>query len=151
MTALASFDCINIQPTFSFRSEKWQTCFWQEFFGLIAILVDFGIIFLLELIKFTFRKVLVRVLVGFIVVFGDHLLKPVLAATFNSLLQPTFTFLWNALLGVKNGFKPLLDITREIIFQIATLLKGFRLFELNWKPTFTNTVDSQHQQQIQEI
>ena len=141
------------------RSERWLTYFWQEVFGAIGLIVDFGLIFLLELIKFTFRKVIVRLLVGFIVVFGDHLLKPILATTFNSFLQPSLTFWWNALVGVRNAIQPLLDITREIVLQMATLLKGFRLFELNWKPSYTSAVNTPqplpnqlvHRQQIQEI
>lgn len=141
------------------RSERWLTYFWQEFFGVIALIVDFALIFLLELIKFTFHKVMVRLLVGFIVVFGDHLLKPVLAAVFNSLLQPSLAFLWNVFLGLRNGVRPLLDITREVVLQVTTLLKGFRLFELNWKPTFSNTENSSqilsgqfaYQQQIKEV
>lgn len=116
--------------------------------------MDFGLIFLLELIKFTFRKVLVRILVGFIVVFGDHLLKPVLAALFNSFLQPSLSFLWNSLVGFRNAIQPLLDITREIVSQVTSLLKGFRLFELNWRPVFDANVNNSrvsNQRRIQEI
>jgi len=142
---------------FSFSSERLLTYFWQEFFGAIALVVDFGLIFTLELIKFTFRRIFMRLLVGFIVVFGDHFLKPTLAAMFNSLFQPLLIFVRNILLGLKNGLQPLLDLSREILHQIAMVLKAFRLFELNWKPTFMNTADdstySQYarQPQIKEI
>ncbi|XP_031567298.1 uncharacterized protein LOC116302208 [Actinia tenebrosa] len=136
------------------RTERWLTYFWQEFFGTIGLLVDFGLIFLLELIKFTFRKVLVRLLVGFIIVFGDHLLKPVLAALFNSFLQPSLSFLWNSFVGLRNAIQPLLDITQEVVSQATSLLKGFRLFELNWRPVLdTNANNSRVSQQcrIQEL
>ena len=122
-------------------SEMWLKYFWQEFFGVVRLIFDFFLIFVLELMAFVVRHILVRSLVGLVVVVGDHLLKPLLTTLFNSFVQPLLAFLWNVLVGCKNAVQPVLDLTREILLQVATLLKAFRLFELNWKPN----LESQHQ------
>ena len=91
---------------------------------------------MLELLKFALHYVVLRVVGGLIIVIGDHLLKPYLAILFNSFVQPVFIFTRNILTGLKNVLMPLLDITRDFISQFASLLRAFRLFELNWNPTF---------------
>ena len=67
---------------------------------------------------------------------GDHFLKPFLAVLFNSIIQPSFIFTRNVVAGVKNLLQPLMDITNSFITQLGSLLRAFRLFELNWKPVY---------------
>ena len=118
------------------RSEKWLQYFWQEFFSVLRIILDFAFIFFLELFRFIVRYVLLRLLAGVVMVVGDHLLKPYLAVLFNSFIQPLFVFTWNVLSGLNNVLRPLLDILRQILQQLAALLRAFRLFELIWKPSY---------------
>lgn len=118
------------------RSEKWLHYFWQEFFSTIRIVTDFAFIFVLELLRFTFHYVLLRLLGGIVVVIGDHFLKPYLALVFNSVIQPSFIFTRNVLIGVRNLLQPLVDISSTFIGQLGSLLRAFRLFELNWKPVY---------------
>ena len=67
---------------------------------------------------------------------GDHFLKPYLALLFNSVIQPSFIFTRNVLTGVRNLLQPLMDISDTFIAQLSSLLRSFRLFELNWKPVY---------------
>lgn len=118
------------------RSEKWLHYFWQEFFSTVRIITDFAFIFVLELLRFVFHYVVLRVLGGIIIVVGDHFLKPYLALVFNSIIQPAFIFTWNVLSGIRNLLQPLMDISSVFITQLGSLLRAFRLFELNWKPVY---------------
>ncbi|XP_078358189.1 uncharacterized protein LOC144642940 isoform X1 [Oculina patagonica] len=118
------------------RSEKWLHYFWQEFFSTIRIITDFAFIFVLELLRFIFHYVLLRLLGGIIIVIGDHFLKPYLALVFNSVIQPSFIFTRNVFTGVRNLLQPLMDISNTFIAQLGSLLRAFRLFELNWKPVY---------------
>lgn len=118
------------------RSEKWLHYFWQEFFSTVRIITDFAFIFVLELLRFVFHYIALRVAGGIMFVLGDHFLKPFLAVLFNSIIQPSFIFTRNVLAGVKNLLQPLMDITNSFIAQLVSLLRAFRLFELNWKPVY---------------
>lgn len=118
------------------RSEKWLHYFWQEIFSTVRIITDFAFIFVLELLRFIFHYVLLRLLGGIIIVIGDHFLKPYLALLFNSVIQPSFIFTRNVLIGVRNLLQPLMDISNTFIAQLGSLLRSFRLFELNWKPVY---------------
>ena len=120
----------------SYRSEKWLHYFWQEVFSTIRIVTDFAFIFVLELLRFTFHYVLLRLLGGIIIVVGDHFLKPYLALLFNSVIQPSFIFTRNIFIGVRNLLQPLMDISSTFVAQLGSLLRAFRLFELNWKPVY---------------
>ena len=118
------------------RSAKWLHYFWQEFFSALRIITDSAFIFMLELLRFIFHYVALRVLGGVLIVTGDHFLKPLLAVLFNSIIQPSFIFTRNVLAGVRNLLQPLMDITNSFIAQSASLLRAFRLFKLNWKPVY---------------
>ena len=129
------------------RSEKWLKYFWQEFFNLLRLITDFILIFATELITFLVRHIAIRIALSLLVIISDYFLKPLLTVVFNSLLQPLFAFLWNVLAAWKNAVFPVLDITREIVRQVASLLKAFRLFELTWKPNL-NQRSSSHELQV---
>lgn len=118
------------------RSEKWLHYFWQEFFSAVRIITDFAFIFVLELLRFVFHYVLLRILGEIIIVVGDHFLKPYLALVFNRIIQPTLIFTRNVLTGIRNLLQPLMDISSVFIAQLGSLLRAFRLFELNWKPVY---------------
>ena len=125
-----------LYTSFLLRSEKWLHYFWQEVFSALRIVTDFIFIFLLELLRFVLLYIAFRLLGGLIIAIGDHFLKPFLALIFNSIVQPSFIFTRNVLMGVKNLLQPLMDISNNFIVQLGSLLRAFRLFELNWKPVY---------------
>ena len=130
--------CSHLHPVhfFSCRSERWLHYFWQEFFSTVRIITDFAFIFVLELLRFIFHYVVLRLLGGVVIVVGDHFLKPYLAVLFNSIIQPSFICTRNVLTGVRNLLQPLMDISSVFVTQLGSLLRAFRLFELNWKPVY---------------
>ncbi|EDO45705.1 predicted protein [Nematostella vectensis] len=133
------------------RSERWMKYFWQEFFGALGLIVDFALIFVLELLRFLLRKVVLRVVSGVMTIFSDHLMKPSLSVTFNSFIQPLCVFTWNVFSAMRNAVSPLLDISREVSSQVAGLVRSFRLFELNWQPVINGDSALVSRQRIQEI
>lgn len=118
------------------RSEKWLHYFWQEVFSALRIVTDFVFIFLLELLRFVLHYIAFRLLGGLIITIGDHFLKPLSALFFNSIVQPSFIFTRNVLMGLNNLLQPFMDIFNNFIAQLGSLLRAFRLFELNWKPVY---------------
>ena len=118
---------------FSCRSEKLVRRCAREVFGALRIVVDFFLIFLLEFLRFLAYNIIGLFLVGLLTTFGDYLFKPVLAALFNSILQPVAVFLYNGGVALQTVFNPLIDILRGVFTQIAMLLRALRLVEINWK------------------
>nr|XP_014424961.1 uncharacterized protein LOC102453769 [Pelodiscus sinensis] len=106
----------------------------REFFGLLRILVNVVLIFLLELVRFLSTSVFQGLVVGLLTTVGDHALKPFLVAVFNSILQPLLLFLLNVLCSVRNLAYPLLDILKGICLQLAVVLRACRLVEVNMQP-----------------
>ncbi|XP_051890031.1 uncharacterized protein LOC127580504 [Pristis pectinata] len=104
---------------------------WRELFAVVRILVNVVSLFLIELVNFLSRSFIQILVAGLLTVIGDHMLKPLLATLFNSLLQPIMIFLLNIFTSIRNLLNPLIDIIRRLVMQIAALLHAFRLVEVN--------------------
>ncbi|XP_022083876.1 uncharacterized protein LOC110975597 [Acanthaster planci] len=115
------------------KSEKLVRRGVQEVFAALRIFVDFLLILVLELLRFLAYNVFGLLFVGLLTTFGDYFFKPVLAAMFNSILQPLAVFLYNVGMALKTIFGPLIDILRALLIQFAMLLRAFRLVEVNWR------------------
>lgn len=89
-------------------------------------------LFLIELVNFLSRSFIEILVAGLLTAIGDHVLKPLLATLFNSLLQPIMIFQLNIFTGIRNLLNPLIDIIRRLIMQIAALLHAFRLVEVTF-------------------
>ncbi|XP_043355610.1 uncharacterized protein LOC119842127 isoform X3 [Dermochelys coriacea] len=103
----------------------------REFFGLLRILMNVVLIFLIELVRFFGKSVFQVLVVGLLTTVGDHVIKPFLVGVFNSLLQPLLLFLLNVLCSIRNLTYPLIDILKGICLQLAVVLQAFRLVEVN--------------------
>ena len=112
-------------------------------------MVDFMMIFVLELFEFVIHWIVLRLVMGILSVMGDHVVKPILTTLFNGFIQPGLIFLWNIFSGLRNMVQPVLDISREFTLQIATVLRAFRLVEMNWKPEYGN--GRRRNQQVSEL
>ena len=112
------------------RSEVILQRFWREVFGVLKILMNFFIIFILEFFKVMVHSVQ-NIITGILYILGDHFIKPLLSAFFNNIIQPFSILLLNILTIFINLLKPLLSLSRELLSQIAIPLKAFRLFEMN--------------------
>ena len=114
-----------------FRVESYTQRGIQEFFGALQIVVDFAVIFIVELLRFLFRQFGRKLIGGTVTVFGDSFLKPVLTAVFNNVVQPLFVLVWNMMFGFRKLLDPVLAITKEILSQVSMVLQSFRLVEVN--------------------
>lgn len=72
--------------------------------------------------------------VGVLTAIGDHVLKPLLAAAFHSLLQPLLLFLLKVLGGIRDLTDPVLDVVARVCSQLAMLLRAVRLVEIRLRP-----------------
>ncbi|XP_064602955.1 uncharacterized protein LOC135468558 isoform X2 [Liolophura sinensis] len=137
----------SVMPRLAEKVEKVAERGFQELFGCLKIVFICVVLFTVELMKFLFRTVLGPILSGFISAVGDHLLKPVFAGLFNSLLHPTFALLWNILASLHNALGPLLQITREMVSQLALLFAACRLVQI----TTVSDKRAEHSQTIQNV
>ncbi|XP_078580391.1 uncharacterized protein LOC144864316 [Branchiostoma floridae x Branchiostoma japonicum] len=124
-----------VMPTIADKSEVYVRRGVRELFGALRLLVDVFVILTVELSRFLFRQLVQNLLIGLLVVMGDHLFKPLVAALFNSFLQPGLMLMWNVATATKTVFSPLIDILRGVALQVAVVLRAFRLVEVNWKGT----------------
>ena len=109
------------------KSEVIVQRFWREVFGVLQIVINFFITFLLELFKTIILSVR-YLLTGILYTTGDHFIKPVLSAIFNNFVQPAFVFVLNVLTILGELLRPILALTREILGQVSIPLRAFRLF-----------------------
>ena len=116
-------------PHFFPRIETYTKRGIQELFGTLQILVDFVVIFIVELARFLFKQFGRKLLGGVIIVFGDSFLKPLLSVSFNNIIQPLFILVWNMMHVFRKLIEPVLLLTREIFSQFAMLLRSFRLVD----------------------
>ncbi|XP_055509254.1 uncharacterized protein LOC129707869 isoform X1 [Leucoraja erinacea] len=105
---------------------------WRELFAVVRILMNVVTLFLIELVNFLSRSFIEILVAGLLTAIGDHVLKPLLATLFNSLLQPIMIFQLNIFTAIRNLLNPLIDIIRRLIMQIAALLHAFRLVEVTF-------------------
>lgn len=118
-------------PLIADRIETGTQRWVQEFFGTLQILVDFLVIFIVEMARFLFRQFGRKLVGGLITVFGDSLLKPVLTALFNHIIQPMLILVWNMMHAVRKLVEPVFMMTREILSQFAMVLRAFRIVAWN--------------------
>ncbi|XP_029870578.1 uncharacterized protein LOC115341525 isoform X2 [Aquila chrysaetos chrysaetos] len=106
----------------------------RESFAVPRLLVNGLAAFLIELVHFLGETVVQVLVVGLLTAISDHILKPFLAATFNSLLQPLLLFLLKVLCGIRDLTDPLIDVLAAVCSQLAVVLRAVRLVEINLQP-----------------
>ena len=119
----------------------------QEFFGVLRIIVTFAVLLVVELYKFVLRYIFQPLVIGVLVTSGDHVIKPLFSAIFNGFIQPTLILLWNSFVGLRNALGPVIDILRGLAQLIALILKAFRLVDVN----LHRHQDGYHQGAVQNI
>ncbi|KAM6283524.1 uncharacterized protein M6G45_004039 [Spheniscus humboldti] len=106
----------------------------RESFAVPRLLVNGLAVFLIELVRFLGETVVQVLAVGLLTAIGDHILKPFLAAAFDSLLQPLLLFLLKVLCGIRDLTDPLVDVLAGVCSQLTALLRAVRLVEINLQP-----------------
>ncbi|CAH1786767.1 unnamed protein product [Owenia fusiformis] len=133
-TSLTSSTQEAVTQRFADTAEVFITRGVQEFFGIIRIIIGFILIFVVETIKFVLRYIGQFLLVGTVTAFGDYLIKPLFLALHQSILNPVLTFIWNLTIGLRNIIGPILEIYRSLMSSTAVLLQAFRLVEIRQIP-----------------
>lgn len=73
-------------------------------------------------------------MLGVLTAVGEHVVQPVLAAAFQSLLQPLLLFVLKVLAGVRDLTEPVLDVVARLCSVLAVLLRAVRLVEIRLRP-----------------
>ncbi|XP_062513188.1 uncharacterized protein LOC134188985 isoform X2 [Corticium candelabrum] len=122
------------------KSEHYIRRLWQEVFGFLRLLVDFVIVFFIELLRFLLQTFFHRCVAAMANLLSNHIVRPVLSATHNVIIQPLAVLLFMIGRAVGHVINPVLDILNKIVYILAVPLKAFRLVEINWKKEATEHV-----------
>lgn len=80
--------------------------------------------------SFLLYSILRALIVGFLQITSDYLLKPVLAVIFNGLLQPQFIFTQNIFQSICNTLEPLTKLMAITMKPLTDCVRAFRIVEV---------------------
>ncbi|EDV97262.1 uncharacterized protein LOC6556988 [Drosophila grimshawi] len=115
------------------RATTYATHFWAEFFGLLHIGVAFAVAFILQCYRFVLYSVINTLIVGWLHMTSDYLVKPALTVVFNGFLQPPMIFLYNVMCSLRDILEPLSDTLNNLMKPLATLGESVRLINVNYR------------------
>ncbi|XP_053572315.1 uncharacterized protein LOC128662550 isoform X3 [Bombina bombina] len=116
------------------RVDRMSLRIWGEVFGALRILISPFMFFVNELSAFLFTYIFQVLVVGLLSTLGDHVLKPLMVALFNNILQPIFTFLLNIMSSLQALLVPLWNLFNGFAQVLATVVRSFRLVEIHTGP-----------------
>nr|KAG5688890.1 hypothetical protein BaRGS_016458 [Batillaria attramentaria] len=120
-----------IMPKVAEKVETYVRRGWQEFFGALRIVTSIAILLAVEAVNYAINHIASPIFLGVVTTIGNRLLKPLLAAAFNLLLQPVIIFSWNVLSGIRHVFQPVVDVLGAVMSKLAILVQAFRLVEVS--------------------
>lgn len=80
--------------------------------------------------SFLLYSILRALIVGFLQITSDYLLKPILAVIFNGLLQPQFIFTQNIFQSICNTLEPLTKLMAISMKPLTDCVRAFRIVEV---------------------
>ncbi|XP_075160983.1 uncharacterized protein LOC142233821 [Haematobia irritans] len=122
---------IGIYP-FAESTTHYATKFWAEFFGSLNIGVTFVVTFLLQSYRFILYSLINTLLVGWLNMTSDYLLKPLLMVIFNGFLQPLLIFCFNILTSIRDILEPIADTINNFCKPLATVVRSIRLVHVTY-------------------
>ncbi|XP_036326747.1 uncharacterized protein LOC118739497 [Rhagoletis pomonella] len=114
------------------RATYYATRFWAEFFGSLHIGVTFVVTFLLQAYRFVLYSLVNTLVVGFLHMTSDYLIKPILTVFFNGFLQPPLILVYNILTSIRDILEPVADTINNFMRPVATVGKSLRLVHANY-------------------
>ena len=103
-------------------------------FGLLRLVSDFIVVFLIELLRFLLQTVFHRCMAAAANLVSNHCVQPILSAIHNIVFQPLAVLLWFAGQAISRLLNPILDILKRLSHIVAEPLRAFRLVEISqWK------------------
>ncbi|BES96610.1 Hypothetical protein NTJ_09422 [Nesidiocoris tenuis] len=112
------------------RTEKYATVFWAEIFGLVNVVTAFVIAMILQTFKFVLQGILRPIMIGFVQLLSDYLIKPFLTLLYNGFTQPISIFLYNVLSSIRDVLQPLAKGIGYFFELFAVILRAIRLVEV---------------------
>ncbi|KAI8115959.1 hypothetical protein CVS40_11902 [Lucilia cuprina] len=112
------------------RATHYATRFWAEFFGSLQIAtchLVFIVTFILQTYRFVLYSLINILLVEFLHMTSDYLLKPLLIVIFNGFLQPPLIFCFNILSSLRDILEPIADTLNNFMKPVATVGRSIRL------------------------
>ncbi|XP_054733687.1 uncharacterized protein LOC129241418 [Anastrepha obliqua] len=109
------------------RATYYATRFWAEFFGSLHIGVTFVVTFLLQAYRFVLYSLVNTLVVGFLHMTSDYLIKPILTVFFNGFLQPPLILVYNILTSVRDILEPVAETINNFMRPVATVGRSLRL------------------------
>ncbi|KAM7358884.1 uncharacterized protein ACRADG_003679 [Cochliomyia hominivorax] len=114
------------------RTNHYATRFWAEFFGSLQIGVSFLVTFLLQSYRFILYSLINILLVEFLHMTSDYLVKPLLTVIFNGFLQPPLIFCFNILASLRDILEPIADTLNNFMKPVATVGRSLRLIHVTY-------------------
>uniref|UniRef100_A0A1A9WSU3 Uncharacterized protein n=1 Tax=Glossina brevipalpis TaxID=37001 RepID=A0A1A9WSU3_9MUSC len=109
------------------RAVHYTTRFWGEVFGSLHIGFALIVTFILQTYRFLLFAFINTLLVGFLDMTSDYLVKPLLTVLFNGFLQPPLIFCFNVLSSVRDILEPVAETVNNFVKPVATIGKSIRL------------------------
>ena len=120
--------------TFLIRFERKIQRFWQEFFGCCGCLLAFFTFFFLECLRFFLRHLFQKLCIGLLILFADHLWKPLLQCCYNDCLLPGCVLCANFTLSLVQVLKPLSGCVYSLLREMGRCCRSVRLCEMAYPP-----------------
>lgn len=111
------------------KTEAYTTKFWAEIFGTFHIALSFCTSFILQLVRFLLYSLLRPLTIGLIQLVSDYFFKPCLTTTFNGIIQPPLTFLFNIATSLRDLCEPIAKGIGYFFNEVSVFVKSFRIVE----------------------
>ncbi|CAG9805910.1 unnamed protein product [Chironomus riparius] len=113
------------------KVHEHATKFWAEVFGTLNIGVTFFLVFFIQFYRFILYSFIRSIVVGFLQTTSDYLIKPILAMTFNGIIQPILQFIRNILESTWDTLEPLAHMIVGFCMPVIECLRSFRLIDMS--------------------
>lgn len=125
------------------RTEHNTAQFWAELFGTIHIAFALFTAFFLQLYRFILQSTIRPLIVGFVQLTSDYMIKPILALIFNAIIQPVLIYLYNIATSFRDLCEPIADAIGFFLREISVPIRAFRFVEVRQNRSMRRPYTSQ--------
>ncbi|XP_014241193.1 uncharacterized protein LOC106661940 [Cimex lectularius] len=111
-------------------TEAIATRFWAEVFGMVNIVIAFLVAMVLQFFKFLLTAIVRPLMIGFVQLFSDYFIKPLLTVIYNGFTQPVSVCFYNVVASIRDIVNPIAKAFGFFIEPFANIVKSFRLVEI---------------------
>ncbi|KAI6661139.1 hypothetical protein LOD99_13861 [Oopsacas minuta] len=114
---------------FAVRFERKIQRFWQEAFGCLRLCTSFFTFFFLECLRFFLRHLFQKLCIGLLIIFADHVWKPLLQCCYNGCIMPGCVLCANTSSSFMQVLKPILGCVYSLLREMGKCCRSVRLCE----------------------